>query len=160
MYGRAAVAERWPCGQACGQGGWQQSGGGRPFCRRRSAIAALTCKSTNLTLSNMEWLIVCKFMTFVQIFEVAASPKKPKLYKTPAAADSHTFSHSIFDNRKFVLFSYCRAAVAEQKQKLRLPPLCSRGRRSATAALLSSSRHFATGAATLPPPLCHTRVQI
>jgi hypothetical protein len=73
--------------------------------------------------------------------------------------NSHTISHSTFDNIKFVL-SYGRAAVAERRQKRRQPPRCGRGHSSSTPALPGGNRRFVAGAATLPLPLCQRRSTI
>jgi hypothetical protein len=72
---------------------------GPPLCRRCSATAALPYESVNLTLSNMEWMIVCEFVTLVQMIESGSIYKKQKSYKTLAAATfeylhtCHKFTH-------------------------------------------------------------------
>ncbi len=136
---------------------------GPPLCRNRSATAALPYKSTNSTLSNMEWLIVCKFVTLVQIFKSGSICKKAKILQDTGSChfqifapvtNSHTISHSTFDNVKILLL-YGRVAVAEQRQKQRQLPLCGPGHSSATPALPGGNRRFAAGAAAMPLPLCH-----
>jgi hypothetical protein len=94
--------------------------------------------------------------------------------------NSHTISHSTFDNIKFVLL-YGRAVVAERRQKWRQLLLCGRGHSSAAPALPGGSqktkiiqvtgttlaplpllcvRGRGSAAAALPPPPCrHPRIR-